>query len=411
MDGRRWRLRALVAAACATAAGVAALGGSAGTLWTGDWETGGLTQWDVAQRTHAGDIAVVTSPLRQGRYAAHFTVHPGDLPVGGGERAEVLKSTGEAAGQESWWTWSAYFPSSFRSNPNSSWNVFTQWHHSGSTGVQPVSFEVENDSGREYLRFRAWGGSVDNPTRVAWRLAPLQRNHWYDIAFHVRWAADSSGLVEVWVDGQPAVPLTRTPTLYAGQSVHLKQGFYRNGSSLTTDLYQDGVRRGDSASAIGAPSGTGAFGYATVGSGLDAGGAGYLDVSGPYTTSRTATVTSLSAFVLSTSVDSRLRAVLYADAGGRPGAVVATSQETIVAANIASQWLTFPLASPVSVPAGKYWLGYWYGDGNSRHYRQPSTTGTRWYAKAPYASTGNAPSTFPAPTASGGMYTMLALYR
>jgi len=51
------------------------------------------------------------------------------------------------------------------------------------------------------------------------------------------------GFVEVWVNGRKAVPKRYTATLYNGQSVYVKQGFYRNPSGRTHVVYHDGLRR------------------------------------------------------------------------------------------------------------------------------------------------------------------------
>lgn len=184
--------------------------------------------------------------------AARFVVHPGDRPVGStGERAEVFKTTGEQAGVESFWKWSVYFAPGGTSSPNTWWNHFTLWHHSGNYGPSPFSFEIQNDNGKEWLHFRIWGGDPAHPVRREWRLAPLVRGRWYDFALHVRWASDASGSAQVWLNGRPVVPETRMPTLYSGQSVYLKQGYYRKDSSGTSEVYIAGTERVASLSALG----------------------------------------------------------------------------------------------------------------------------------------------------------------
>jgi hypothetical protein len=215
---------------------------STSILWQGQVAPD-LSSWTALQ-AKSGSFAVVPAPDGRAGVAARFTVRPGDMPVGtSGERSELLKATDEHDGVESFWTWAVDFPRSFVSNPNASWNVFTQWHQGSNVGVQPVSFEIENARGKEYLRFRAWGGNPASPTRRAWRLGVLKRDHWYDIAFHVVWAPDNRGLVEVWVDGARVVKPTHTPTLYQGDGVYLKQGFYRAPSPYTTTLYIAGTTR------------------------------------------------------------------------------------------------------------------------------------------------------------------------
>lgn len=216
--------------------------GATSLLWNGDFTPEHDNWTDVQARP--GGFAVVPAPGGRSGLAAQFTVHPGDTPAGsGGERAEIYKRTGEQEGVESYWTWSVYFPSTFASNPNTSWNVFTQWHQGSNTGVQPVSFEVNNTGSKEFLRLRVWGGDPEHPTRRAWQLAPLVRGHWYDFSFHVVWSGSKRGLVELWLDGRRVIKPTATPTLYTGDDVYLKQGFYRAASSLDTTVVIAGTRR------------------------------------------------------------------------------------------------------------------------------------------------------------------------
>jgi hypothetical protein len=211
-------------------------------LWSGSFEPD-LSAWTALQ-ARPGGFAVVAAPAGRSGAAGQFTVRPGDMPAGtSGERSEIFKRTGEKEGVESFWTWSVYFPSSFVSNRNSAWNVFTQWHQDSNHGVQPVSFAVRNLNGREWLYLWAWGGDRDRPTRRAWILAPLVRAHWYDFAFHVIWSPDRHGLVEVWLNGKRVVMPTSTPTLYENDGVYLKQGFYRAAAPYVTSVLIAGTQR------------------------------------------------------------------------------------------------------------------------------------------------------------------------
>jgi hypothetical protein len=224
------------------ATGSAAFAQDAGLLWDGTFDDA-MTSWSGVQAKEGG-ITVVAAPDGRAGVAARFVVRPGDDPIGAtGERAEVFKRTGEHAGISSIWGWSVFFPRGYPSSPNTMWNVFTDWHHNGSHGVQPFSFEITNERGREWLRLRVWGGNIDNPVQRAWQLAPLVRGRWYDFALRVTWAPDANGRVQVWLDHREVVPYTRTPTLYAGQGVYMKQGFYRAPSKVTSEVYIARTRR------------------------------------------------------------------------------------------------------------------------------------------------------------------------
>jgi len=98
-------------------------GSSDSPSWVGDYDTGGLSQWQ-----HLGinsnlwdnfktqsDFTAVTSPLRQGTYAGKFVVNPGDCPFNcpSQERSEAYldpATTGGLEGHEEWYAWSSYFP-------------------------------------------------------------------------------------------------------------------------------------------------------------------------------------------------------------------------------------------------------------------------------------------------------------
>jgi len=153
----------------------------------------------------------------------------------------------EHAGQTSWWRWSTMFPKSFHPNPGA-WNFFTQWHHTGNSCMPPVRFEVDNYYSPPKLRLEIWGGRLHTSTctpqyKRAWNLGTMRRGHWYTFHFKVHWSPRRSrGFVKVVINGRTRVH-AHAATLYAGQGVYVKQGFYRGPSSLTTTVYHDGLQR------------------------------------------------------------------------------------------------------------------------------------------------------------------------
>lgn len=215
--------------------------------WSGDFETGNLSQWRGLQVKAPSRVTIQTEIVRQGHAAARFEVRSGDSNVAGsgsGERAEVLISTSTTEGfegREQYWAWSTYFPADFDA-PKGSWNAFTQFHHVGGLGQVNIHFAV---SKMKTLTLRVIGGSLSRPLRRDFVLAPLKRGRWYDFVFHVKWSSSSrAGFVEVWVNRSRVVRRTATPTLYAGKDVYLKQGYYRQAHKGTTVVYHDGTRRG-----------------------------------------------------------------------------------------------------------------------------------------------------------------------
>ena len=240
--------------------GLAVQRADAAVFWRGDFETGNFRQWQSVQ-ARRGDISIVTSPVRQGSYAARFVVHPGDVSVRhGGERSELRASvaaSGGNAGTDQWYGWSTLFPSSFNPTPGTNWNYFLQWHDSRNNGCGPnIVYEVDESKTPARIGLRVRGGSISFSTCTAtddraWFPVRLTINRWYDFVLHVHWSSDaSSGFVEGWIDGEHVIPKTYIATLYPDDGIYLKQGFYRKPSRLVSTLYQDAMRRGDSYASV-----------------------------------------------------------------------------------------------------------------------------------------------------------------
>jgi hypothetical protein len=204
--------------------------GNASTpVWRGDFETGDYSQWSGKQIVSADRMMAVTSPVREGRYAMKVTVRQGDDPIdSSGNRNELVKMTREPLGSEYSYKWSTMFASDFPSA--STWQLFLQWHHEGSSGSPPVEFFVYGEEIRLNIR-----------STTVWR-APLVRGVWQDFVFRVKWSPDASvGFVELYHNGKLALPRRYAATQFSGQLNYLKMGLYRNESiSRTGVLYHDG---------------------------------------------------------------------------------------------------------------------------------------------------------------------------
>ena len=118
---------------------------------------------------------------------------------------------------------------------------------------------------------------------------------------------------------------------------------------------------------INVSGGVSVFGTTTPGSGTDNAGPGYKEVS-KYTAPRAGNVTKLTGYIAGRNVGTTtqaVRAVLYADAGGNPGALLGVSNEVIVTHRQAWRWVDFIFSSPVAIPAGRIWMGYFAGSATS----------------------------------------------
>ncbi len=230
-------------------------------IFTGDYETGDFRQWNNCQAVHINSscdevdssrygMRIVTSPVRQGRYAARFEVRDGDVPdFGGGERAEVADdAAGGVEGDEMWYQWSTQFTANF---PLTGWGaVVSQWHDA-SGHSPPLSFDVIDGT--------HWG-LVKDGAAVMWK-APQSPGTWQDIKIHIVWSSDPSvGLVEVWHNGVRqsfsgggcSGTICRTSTIGAG-GIYFKQGYYRDNSHTAPGvIYHDGFTAAKTETGLGA---------------------------------------------------------------------------------------------------------------------------------------------------------------
>ena len=137
------------------------------------------------------------------------------------------------------------------------------------------------------------------------------------------------------------------------------------------------------AQAQGGSSGT--LGRATVGTQTTSAtsAANYLDASGPYTLTFAASVSKLVGYV-SGGTGSEIRAAIYADDNGTPGALVAVSSHATILAS--AGWVDFPFANPIDLNPGDYWLSYWIGPNTATLYYSTATGAERYYGGATYSA-------------------------
>jgi hypothetical protein len=179
-------------------------------IWRGDYETGDLSQWDRIDGL-TSMLTVVTSPVHQGKYALRVELHQGQISSSGTRNELELGNYPFYEGDEYWYAWSTYFPSTFPSNDK--WQVFTQWHHSGCCGSPPLEFDIQG----EQIQINYSGD------QLVWS-APLVRGVWHDFVIHIKWSVN--GWIEFWYDGKKQLDQTPVPTIFPGEYNYMKQGLY-----------------------------------------------------------------------------------------------------------------------------------------------------------------------------------------
>ena len=229
-------------------------------VFRGDWETGDASQWTSNQWNKDAPLsqqfAIVGDPVRQGNFAARFTVRPGDKFMStSGERSEVVwAGSGESEGEDYWYSWSTLFPSGW-SEPFG-WGYFVQWHASLSSTTPPIAFNAREDAA--YVQVNTGSlNSAGTTGTVRYRLPLLDSLHkgrWNDFIAHIHWSSGNDGSITVWhrVEGESGyakvLDFGGIPTLQVGfdgtaATNYLKLGLYRDADTKTSMLYQDGFKR------------------------------------------------------------------------------------------------------------------------------------------------------------------------
>jgi hypothetical protein len=233
-----------------------------------DYENGsccGSGSWHDVQyetdRPMSDSFSIVTSPVRQGRYAAKVVVQQGYSPFGWEESTEAATGiSGQGEGSDYYYAWSTMFDPSWV-NPRG-WGQIVQfytnnWQKYG--GPPPISLDAANG----HITVSVLAGRFDEPgtSADAWRdwythpgtstpsligysfnhnyqaLDTLSLGQWNDFVMHVHWSG-RNGQIQLWhrLPGQSwimrldiNVPTLRyDPQTNISDEVGLiKQGFYR----------------------------------------------------------------------------------------------------------------------------------------------------------------------------------------
>ncbi|MFC5231373.1 polysaccharide lyase [Pseudonocardia zijingensis] len=209
---------------------------SALLLWTGDLETGDLSQFMDTPWNRVGGPPpeVVEEPVRGGRYAVELAIVRTTGPDDGiccGSRNELEPKFREIeSGEDLWFTFSTYLLEGFPVN-YSEFQTITQFKQNfdGSPplelGVQEGAFQIDGGYGHP-----------DGPRTFSIPVGEAATGRWNDWLLHVRFSPDPAvGFVEVWRDGQLMLPKYSPPggTMY----VNPDDGSAR--SSVKTGYYRD----------------------------------------------------------------------------------------------------------------------------------------------------------------------------
>jgi len=167
-------------------------------LWSGDFDTGDLRQYDAVQGVEPDRITLSSSPLREGRFATKLTTFDTDTEITENPRSQLMSAAQHFPGQEQFIGWSTFFPADFPAIAgDQAFFVFFQFHGKPYSGSPPLGWAIAPDGRIELRRNQQYGFD-----RV-WSM-PLVKAQWVNFVARVKWSKNQSeGFVELWVDGVP----------------------------------------------------------------------------------------------------------------------------------------------------------------------------------------------------------------
>lgn len=228
---------------------------SGDVLWSGDGETGDLSQFrNTPWNTAFATVPTITSEpqfVRDGEFAVRSTILV-DAPVASGiccgARSELEpKIDTISEGDELFFGISTSLSPDFP--VNAAWQVITQWKQT--EGSPPLSLNVENGE------YQIQGGfsHPDGSQHFIEPLGDAVTDTWVDWAVHIKFSSDPSiGYVEVWQGDRLVLPRYHPSggTMYpSDEDIYLKTGYYRDWAiQQAGSVFYDNWRVGTSREAV-----------------------------------------------------------------------------------------------------------------------------------------------------------------
>jgi len=155
----------------------------------------------------AGHVKVVADPLGSGHKVLQFAIDDKDRPYSGATnpRGDVESPPMFAPGDDYFVSVPILIPASFPA-VNKGWWQVAELYGKPYGGSPPIGVYLWNVSGTNRFILQRQGASV------LWTSPPLD-GKWHTITLHVHFATDSTGLVDVYYDGQHAAGPFKYPTL------------------------------------------------------------------------------------------------------------------------------------------------------------------------------------------------------
>jgi Polysaccharide lyase len=170
-----------------------------------------------------GHIEIVNGVMRA-------TINQSDTTTDGGIRSEIIPFSPTTLNTEQWFTWEVMLdPTSWADKLGQL--AISQIHQLDSITTGAVSFLLVAKAGK----LMVWVPLAEPPAlNVNYNemfVDDLRFNHWYKFALHAVWKNDSTGFMEVYMDGAPIYKKWNRGTGYNLDTPYMKCGLYDSNHS------------------------------------------------------------------------------------------------------------------------------------------------------------------------------------
>jgi hypothetical protein len=199
-----------------------------------------LSGWYNNQHCCSYSVQQTTEQVKAGSSALRLEIRSTDPQTSGAIRSEITLDS-DPLNQDRWYGFSMYLKDWVDDDAGE--HVF-QWHPDNSTGSASMSLLT---AGGRFTFATNNNGTTSNNEYTD--IGPVLSNQWVDFVIHIRWATDTTGLLQVWMNGNQVINKSNVKTAALASYFKLginKFGWGTQASAVTQRiLYFDEVRVGN----------------------------------------------------------------------------------------------------------------------------------------------------------------------
>ncbi|MDP4265746.1 MAG: polysaccharide lyase, partial [Bacteroidota bacterium] len=203
---------------------------------------GFLSGWYNNQHCCDYSIQQSSEKVKAGSSALRIEVRSTDEVISNSIRAELVTDS-DPLNQDRWYGFSMYLLDWVDDDAPES--VF-QWHPDNNVGTASMTLLT---TGGRFTYVTSNDNSGTNATLQYTDLGPVISNQWVDFVIHIRWATDTTGLLQVWMNGSQVINRLNVKTAAGTSYFKLginKFGWLTQASTVTKRIfYFDEVRIGN----------------------------------------------------------------------------------------------------------------------------------------------------------------------